>query len=897
MLELKDIKKTYQSKRVEVEALKGITLTLPERGMVFIVGKSGSGKSTLLNILGGLDVPTAGELLIDGKSTKAFKAGDYDRYRNEYVGFVFQEYNLIEGLNVIENVSMALDLQGEKDYGAVERELARVELSGFEKRNVSTLSGGQKQRVAIARALVKQPKILIADEPTGALDSETGESLFRLLKDIARDRLIVVVSHDLEFARQYADRIIELKDGKVIADQESRAPMSSVKAIKKDVRVKRRGLNLARVFCLALKGMKKNPVRCAISLVLCAFSFILLGISFLSSQYDVNETMAYSLEKYDPEVLLSRNSLYTYSEMQQLRGTYPGLEFNAVFGVDGTETGRIVVTKENEPDLYSAYASQNRQGYLTEFSTIICNGYELVEGRLPEKNDEVAIPLGMFYAMTEYGGENLDWGIVKNFDDILGKYFRAPYLQIVGIVDTKIDAKFDILKDYTYQEIMEIEREKDSTGLRSLFDLYCIYMEDSTRSCGFVKEGFLPEQLSFVNPGLSTRDGYGLAYQTVYDTREFDYIASFSDLADNDKINLYLKGNKQDIGKDEIVLPWALLDHIRPGISSEVQGKLDSVVDDYVEETVGKLYEDPAFCQRFDTEHASTQDVKIQYAAAICNYDEYYYENPFGKSGYELSLPLREKIFDRTEISLQLKNISPTGETGYTKKVVGFFHDTPETVRLYSNRHDNYAVLADNDILSVYEAKKTANIYCLSVNVTSGNSGEAFVSKYKSRPNSESDDPFITGFFRGEVTKDVQLVDEHFYYFKTMGLLFGGVLAGVSVLMMFNFISSNVRDRKREIGILRALGTTAGGVCKIFALEALILSTVTAILASILSYITIIQLNSIFIAEVITPIEPLRFTGWFILLLLGVSLLISLVSSIVPLCRIICMQPVDAIRE
>ena len=130
-----------------------------------------------------------------------------------------------------------------------------------------------------------------------------------------------------------------------------------------------------------------------------------------------------------------------------------------------------------------------------------------------------------------------------------------------------------------------------------------------------------------------------------------------------------------------------------------------------------------------------------------------------------------------------------------------------------------------------------------------------------------------------------------------MGLLFGGVLAGVSVLMMFNFISSNVRDRKREIGILRALGTTAGGVCKIFALEALILSTVTAILASILSYITIIQLNSIFIAEVITPIEPLRFTGWFILLLLGVSLLISLVSSIVPLCRIICMQPVDAIRE
>ena len=115
--------------------------------------------------------------------------------------------------------------------------------------------------------------------------------------------------------------------------------------------------------------------------------------------------------------------------------------------------------------------------------------------------------------------------------------------------------------------------------------------------------------------------------------------------------------------------------------------------------------------------------------------------------------------------------------------------------------------------------------------------------------------------------------------------------------MMFNFISSNVRDRKREIGILRALGTTAGGVCKIFALEALILSTVTAILASILSYITIIQLNSIFIAEVITPIEPLRFTGWFILLLLGVSLLISLVSSIVPLCRIICMQPVDAIRE
>ncbi|MCR5308805.1 MAG: ATP-binding cassette domain-containing protein [Bacilli bacterium] len=220
MLEVRDLKKYYKTKGgVEVHALDGVSIQFPETGMVFLLGKSGSGKSTLLNVSGGLDRPDSGEIIVKGKSSKDFTQSDFDSYRNTFVGFVFQEYNILNEFNIETNIALALELQGKKnDKKEVEDLLKKVDLEGMGKRKPNTLSGGQKQRIAIARALIKNPEIIMADEPTGALDSNTGKQVLDTLKKLSETKLVIIVSHDRDFAEEYADRIIELKDGKILSD-------------------------------------------------------------------------------------------------------------------------------------------------------------------------------------------------------------------------------------------------------------------------------------------------------------------------------------------------------------------------------------------------------------------------------------------------------------------------------------------------------------------------------------------------------------------------------------------------------------------------------------------------------------------------------------------------------
>ncbi len=221
MLQLKDIVKKYKTGDTEVEALKGVSLTFRNSEFVSILGQSGCGKTTLLNIIGGLDQYTSGDLVINGKSTKQFKDRDWDAYRNHSIGFVFQSYNLIPHQTVLANVELALTLSGvsksERRKRAIEV-LTKVGLADQIHKKPNQMSGGQMQRVAIARALINDPDILLADEPTGALDSATSVQIMELLKEISRDRLIIMVTHNPELAEQYSSRIIKLLDGRVIDD-------------------------------------------------------------------------------------------------------------------------------------------------------------------------------------------------------------------------------------------------------------------------------------------------------------------------------------------------------------------------------------------------------------------------------------------------------------------------------------------------------------------------------------------------------------------------------------------------------------------------------------------------------------------------------------------------------
>ena len=236
MLVLKNIVKDYITGDTTVRALKGIDINFRESEFVAILGPSGCGKTTLLNIIGGLDRYTSGDLQINGKSTKHFNDGDWDTYRNHSIGFVFQSYNLIQHQTVLSNVELALTLSGvskkERRKRAIEA-LKKVGLENQIHKKPTQMSGGQMQRVAIARALINDPDILLADEPTGALDTETSVQIMELLKEISKDKLIIMVTHNPDLAETYSNRIIRCLDGEVISDSNPFEPDEKDKANEK----------------------------------------------------------------------------------------------------------------------------------------------------------------------------------------------------------------------------------------------------------------------------------------------------------------------------------------------------------------------------------------------------------------------------------------------------------------------------------------------------------------------------------------------------------------------------------------------------------------------------------------------------------------------------------------
>ena len=310
MLELKNIRKVYPSGGEDVEALKGINLQFRESEFVSILGPSGCGKTTMLNIIGGLDGYTSGDLIINGKSTKEYKDRDWDAYRNHSIGFVFQSYNLIPHQTVLANVELSLTLTGvskrERKQRAKEA-LERVGLKDHIRKLPSQLSGGQMQRVAIARAIVNNPDIILADEPTGALDTETSVQVMDILKELAKDRLVIMVTHNPELAEKYSTRIVKMLDGNILDDS---MPLSAEEVIKENAKAQRKAeenskkkkpsMSFATSFGLSLKNLFTKKGRTALTSF--AGSIGIIGIALI---YAVSQGTTTFIDSVQEETLSS----------------------------------------------------------------------------------------------------------------------------------------------------------------------------------------------------------------------------------------------------------------------------------------------------------------------------------------------------------------------------------------------------------------------------------------------------------------------------------------------------------------------------------------------------------------------------------------------------------------
>ena len=440
MLELKDIKKDYPAGGETVEALKGITLQFRKSEFVSILGPSGCGKTTLLNIIGGLDQYTSGDLVINGISTKEFKDRDWDAYRNHSVGFVFQSYNLIPHQTVLQNVELALTLSGvsklERRRRAKEA-LERVGLGNQLKKKPSEMSGGQMQRVAIARAIVNNPDIILADEPTGALDTETSLQVMEILKEISKDRLIIMVTHNPELAERYSTRIVRILDGKITDDS---APLTGdelqqereagKKKAEKEKNTKKPSMSLGTSFGLSLKNLFTKKGRTALTSF--AGSIGIIGIALI---YAVSQGTTTYIDA------IQEDTLSSYPITLQAQSMDLGSLMEDFIGAaqsEGEHENDAVYQKPMVYDLVNALnSSDSIENDLRSFKSYL-------EERRADTSEENTLSSAISGVQYTYDTdllvytENVDGTIIRSdsqelMQDLLLKYFGMDMSSMMGL--------------------------------------------------------------------------------------------------------------------------------------------------------------------------------------------------------------------------------------------------------------------------------------------------------------------------------------------------------------------------------------------------------------------------------------------------------------------------------
>lgn len=390
MLQLKNIRKTYRTGELVQQALDGVSLDFRDNEFVAILGPSGSGKTTLLNIIGGLDCRDEGELLVDGLSTQTYSDRDWDSYRNHTIGFVFQNYNLIPHQSVLANVELALTIGGisrRERRRRAEEALERVGLKEHMRKRPSQLSGGQMQRVAIARALVGDPRILLADEPTGALDSETGLQVMELLKEVARDRLVIMVTHNGELAEAYASRIIKLKDGRIILDSDPFNGGERIRAVTRVGKKPKASMSWGTSLSLSFSNLKTKLGRSLLTAFAGSIGIIgialILSLSTGADQY-IQDIQRDTMTSYPITVEAVTLDLSGWIDMA--RSNREGRNKAPDHGMDG------VYSDNTWLDMRSSLSSSITENNLTRFKAYL---------------DDPASPI------HEYLGEN---GVVYSYD-------------------------------------------------------------------------------------------------------------------------------------------------------------------------------------------------------------------------------------------------------------------------------------------------------------------------------------------------------------------------------------------------------------------------------------------------------------------------------------------------
>ena len=811
MIVLNNISKTYTSKaKRKVHALRNVSLQLDSCGMVFILGKSGSGKSTLLNLLGGLDAPSGGVITVDGVSMEKFKQSDYDAYRNGYVGFVFQEFNLLADFNVRDNVALALRLGNGEDVDQKAKDaLSQVELpEEYLTRRVGELSGGERQRVAIARCIVKDCKFILADEPTCNLDSVTGESVWNILKKLSETKLVVVVSHDQESAEKYGDRIVEIADGEIIADNGAQ-PQAEDEAQKFTPQKKR--LDFKTCLKMGANSMWRHKWR--------AITVILLSILTILALLITQMSITFSEE-------------LTYAEFIKQKKV-PYFSVRQGYCVDG--------------EFYKGFAHLSPQAleYFDNNADYIVNG--------AVKNKQQLLDFGFNFV-----GDAME--LTPN-----SYYLNLNYVKTSGFMSSNYKGESYYVDDNGKKIMLQTHSVNltDLVGKQVYCDLVGMAVSDN------------PPFLAGIID-VNENDDLYVPVPSIFTLKNFESRGSSN--------NSFLTFNKHDDKEYSF-------NYGTGSFSDEVEVfEVDNFADN--RDLYGKLLTpDGQFRRTNEIREGALNDGEI-----ILSFE--FFQKVFGAKSENYYVGDVNNIRVPAEMGQKFDFKIYDVRTGKLVADLGQF----KLVGLVTSLNDCGSITLNGNGIKAFLEHVTidSEVLIRSSSVTNLSNFILGLSKFNVYVANIGTIEYVNNQGQLKTKECTDLVEDFNSLMVTFRPLVGiscAILAVVLILMAINLISSSITSRKKEIGILAALGANNRDITRIFIFETLVISVICFVLTLVLAFVFAAVFNAVFCQSYSYKIPFFKVDIFVVLTLIASSFGLLLLAALIPIRKIVKLKPIDAIRH
>lgn len=894
MLELNDIKKDYVSGSTTVSALKGINLRFRDCEFVSILGQSGCGKTTMLNIIGGLDKYTSGDLKINGVSTKNYKDRDWDFYRNNSIGFVFQSYNLIPHQTVLSNVELALTLSGvskaERKKRAIEA-LEKVGLGEQIHKKPNQMSGGQMQRVAIARALVNNPDILLADEPTGALDTETSIQIMELLKEISKDRLIIMVTHNPELAKNYSTRIVKLLDGVITDDsdpytledmeadiraKEAAKVKISEKKIKKSGKKQKTSMSFFTALSLSFNNLMTKKTRT----ILTAFagSIGIIGIAMILSisngiQLYIDRVQRDTLSSYP--ITLQAESIDISSMVTSMTGNSDSEEH---------EDKSKIYSNDIMGDMINTMVKEVKSNNLSEFKKYIENGGSDIKSYVSDIQYSYDVSLNIYMKDTSNGVEQLNPSTM--FDSIYGEGATSTssamssgmgmgmfsnssvWNQLLGNQQV-LDEQYDVLAGHWPENYNEVVLVVDKNNEVDDYTLYSLGLKDPEEVRTLFKK-------MMVGESYETKKDISYTFDEILDT-EFklvmptdmykynDVTSTWDDYSKDDKYMTNVVNNGTDIKVCGIIRPND--DAVSTSISSGI-GYTAKLTEYIIEEV-----------KNSEIAKAQLADTSVDVFTGV----------PFDND--------RNTEITMDDVNAYMATLSPEESAQMQAMTSGMSDD--QILQLFSAslkaRTTDATLDSNKSKLGITDLDTPSQIDIYATDFDSKEKVQNIIKDYNKLQQDDGKEENVinytdyVGIMMSSVSTIINAISYVLIAFVAISLIVSSIMIGI-----ITYIS--VLERTKEIGVLRSIGASKKDVSRIFNAETLIEGFVSGALGIVVTLLLCIPANALIkhLTD-ISNVAQLPVAGGVILII--ISMFLTFIAGLIPAKLAAKKDPVVALRS